>query len=188
MRVSLKLATAVIGGAALVSAASVAVASTVTPTTHPVTLCIGKLGGNVTAPATNQPCSRLQTSVQLASNSDLQAVLTRIQSDEASQASDHAQIAALTSGQYAGNLTITTSGSIKGEYSFLVTGSHLIPGSAIENHEGGSPANQLGVADSNGDFSSSSGASCEIPLYVTGTNIFGVTVTSNSVGPFPPGC
>lgn len=84
MKRSRKLAGLVIAVAAAGSLATgLAVASTTT-TTHPITLCVGKLGGNITAPGSNGQCSKLlQTAIQVASDSDVAALAARADAAEA---------------------------------------------------------------------------------------------------------
>lgn len=106
MKRSLKLGLAVAMAAAATAVGGVAVADTTT-TTNPITLCVGKLGGNVTAPDSDGQCKKLQTAIQVASASDVAALAARA---DAIEALNHGQITIITSlPSGAGDFTLTVS-------------------------------------------------------------------------------
>jgi Flp pilus assembly protein TadG len=161
-------------------ATGLAVAASIT-TTHPITLCVGKLGGNVTAPGSTGKCTKLQNAIQVASAADVAALASRADAAEGKQAADELDISNLQAANQklttrladdeaalqklltgvTGRLTISSeanafhSDPIDKLWDTPVTGSNLKPGSDIILHSttDGSPvAVRIGAADAYGNF------------------------------------
>jgi hypothetical protein len=175
---------AAVGIGSLVSGLAVATTAT---TMHPVTLCVNKIDGEVSAPGSTGQCSKSQTAIQVASAADVAALATRMDAAE----------------QTLTNLNAATAGSlrVKGTDTGLetacdncavaaVTGSDLLPGSRVVLHyeptsndmrAGTSAIDRVpyGTVDASGSLTSSALGPCMDGLvYATGWNTAGHAVTS----------
>jgi hypothetical protein len=215
MNRSVKLAVLAVGCVAAGSLATGLAVATTTTTTHPITLCVTKVGGVVTTPGSNGQCSKLQTAVQVASASDVAAIAARmdavetanqsltnqLHTDEQTISSQANVIASLSSrldsdettlnalaNRFHAQLTATSQPADPGNaFYWTATGSNLEPGSPVILHETIQSvipySKQIGTADANGNLSVTQEFGCteDSQIFFTGTDIFGHTVTSNTI-------
>jgi hypothetical protein len=197
--------------AAAVAAGSIATglaaASTTTTVTHPITLCVSKVGGGTVAtPGLNGQCSRAQSAINVASASDVAALAARLDTAEQTISDQAAAISSLQSENSSLGGRVAAAENIvaalprltlihDGGTTFTLDGANLRSGSMVTLHYrlvDGTPVQALySYAAANGTVSQPFLINCDYArdAYVVGFDAAANPVTSNllPLGP-PPGC
>jgi hypothetical protein len=182
---------AIAGAAMLLSAIVTGVAVATTTATHAITLCADSKG-NLSYPGSGKTCTSKQTVVQVASDSDVVSLASRLDTAETTIATQNQTIAGLEQAIAAqhdllpGRLYVTTTASPNNDFYLSLMGFNLAPGAPVHElydfFDG--PQDQVrAVVASDGTVNLGPELDvCDfVNLRFTATDKWGIKITSNVI-------